>query len=208
MLGEHADSGKLIPPLERAFSIPFNSPAFLINKFSVSLFNHLYYNKQPLSVDGRATPITSFFYPLDRIGNWNRMYGSKGFTQYQLVMPKQASKDGLSEVLDRISASGLGSFLAVLKLLGPQNSNTLSFPMEGYTLALDFKIQQQLFPLLDTLDRIVLHYGGRVYLTKDVRMPKETFRSGYPNWTTFSEIRERYRMNHKFNSLQSRRLGV
>jgi FAD/FMN-containing dehydrogenase len=136
------------------------------------------------------------------------MYGSKGFTQYQLVMPKQASKDGLSEVLDRISASGLGSFLAVLKLLGPQNSNTLSFPMEGYTLALDFKIQQQLFPLLDTLDRIVLHYGGRVYLTKDVRMPKETFRSGYPNWTTFSEIRERYRMNHKFNSLQSRRLGV
>jgi len=208
MLGEHADSGNLSAALERQISMPFNSPAFLINKSTVSIFNHLYYQKQQACVDGRITSINTFFYPLDRIGHWNRMYGSKGFTQFQLVMPKEAGKKGLSTILDRISVAGLGSFLAVLKLLGPGNTNDLSFPMEGYTLALDFKIQQELFPLLDELDRIVLNYGGRSYLTKDVRMSKEVFRMGYPKWEKFSEIRERYRMNRKFNSLQSRRLGV
>ena len=159
-------------------------------------------------MDSRLTPLHTFFYPLDRIGSWNRMYGSKGFTQYQLVLPKAASQEGLRTVLDRISGAGLGSFLAVLKLFGPQNGNYLSFPMEGYTLALDFKIQNKLFSLLDELDRIVLSHGGRIYLTKDVRMSPAVFRSGYPQWEAFAEIREKHRMHRKFNSLQSRRLGI
>ncbi len=208
MLGEHADSGKLCPPSEKTISIPFHSPAFLLNKFSVSLFNHLYYSSQPVFVNGRLTTINRFFYPLDKIGHWNRLYGSSGFTQYQLVLPIEASGEGLRSILDRISDAGMGSFLAVLKLLGPSNTNHLSFPMEGYTLALDFKIQQKLFPLLDELDRIVLSHGGRVYLSKDVRMLKEVFASGYPQWEKFSEIRRNYRMDSKFNSLQSRRLGI
>ncbi len=208
MLGEHADSGKLEPLLEKTISMPFNAPSFFLNKFSVSLFNRIYYAKQPAFVDGRLTPLDAFFYPLDKIAHWNRMYGSKGFTQYQLVMPKQASREGLSTVLDKVSGAGLGSFLAVLKLLGPENANYLSFPQEGYTLALDFKIQKQLFSLLDELDRVVLDHGGRVYLTKDARMPAQVFRGGYPEWERFSEIRERYRANRKFNSLQSKRLGV
>jgi FAD/FMN-containing dehydrogenase len=208
MLGEHADSGRLSPPVEKTLSVPFTSPAVFLNKFSVSLFNHFYYSRQPVFTDGRLTPIHTFFYPLDKIGHWNRMYGSNGFTQYQLVLPKEAGKEGLSVMLDKISGAGLGSFLAVLKLFGAANSNYLSFPMEGYTLALDFKIQKKLFPLLDELDRIVLSHGGRIYLTKDVRMSTEVFRSGYPQWEAFSELREKYRMHRKFNSLQSKRLGV
>lgn len=208
MLGEHASSGKLNCPPEKQLSIPFSSPAFLLNKFSISAFNYFYYAKQPAFVDGRLTPINAFFYPLDKIGHWNRMYGARGFTQYQMVIPKEASKEGLSIILDKISDAGLGSFLAVLKLFGPENGNYLSFPMEGYTLALDFKIHKKLFAFLDELDRIVLSYGGRVYLTKDVRMSVDAFRRGYPKWEKFADLREGYGMNRKFNSLQSERLGV
>jgi hypothetical protein len=102
----------------------------------------------------------------------------------------------------------VGSFLAVLKLLGAENDNMLSFPKEGYTLALDFKATRQVLGLLDELDRIVLDHGGRVYLCKDSRMKPETFRMGYPRWERFAEIRERYGLRDTFQSLQSRRLGV
>ena len=199
--------GRLTLPREKPFSLPFNSPGFLLNRHSVGLFNHFYHN-QPDLVEGRLTPLNAFFYPLDGIGHWNRMYGKRGFTQYQLVLPKDASRTGLEAVLGRIADAGLGSFLAVLKLFGAQNANWLSFPMEGYTLALDFKIENRLFPLLDELDRIVLDHGGRIYLSKDVRMRPETFRRGYPRWEEFAELRERRGMIGKFNSLQSKRLGV
>jgi len=107
-----------------------------------------------------------------------------------------------------ISKSGKGSFLAVLKLYGKENSNWLSFPMEGYSLALDFKIDKDVFILLDALDKIVVKYHGRIYLTKDVRVKKETFEQGYPNITTFREYRKKYKMNEKFQSLQSKRVGI
>ncbi len=136
------------------------------------------------------------------------MYGRGGFTQYQLVFPKEQSLEGLHAILQRIASAGLGSFLGVLKLFGPQNNNDLSFPMEGYTLAIDFKIQKKLFALLDELDRIVLDHGGRLYLAKDVRMTREVFRKGYPGWARFEELRAKQGMKNKFNSLQSKRLGV
>ena len=208
MLGEHADSGKLDLPQKKTFSLPFNSPAFLLNRYSVALFNHFYYLRQPDFVDGRLTPIDEFFYPLDRIGCWNRLYGSNGFTQYQLVLPKQAGRTALKKILERVAGAGFGSPLAVLKLFGAANQNYLSFPMEGYTLALDFKIERKLFSLLDELDGIILAHGGRIYLAKDVRMSQAVFRKSYVQWEKFSEIREQYAMNRKFNSLQSIRLGV
>lgn len=208
MLGEHANSGRLYLPTVKQRSIPFNLPSICMNKYSVSLFNHLYYRMNPWFVEGRLVPLETFFYPLDKIGHWNRMYGHRGFTQYQFVLPKEASFEGLKDILKRIASTGLGSFLGVLKLLGPQNENYLSFPMEGYTMALDFKIQTNLFPLLDELDRIVLDHGGRLYLTKDVRMKREVFIKGYSKWELFVELREKQRMKDKFNSLQSKRLGV
>src|SRR5690606_25139895 len=109
-----------------------------------------------------------FFYPLDAILNWNRMYGRKGFTQYQFVLPMENYKEGLTEILKKIADYGLGSFLAVLKYFGEQDKRAKnSFPMEGYTLALDFKIQPRLFRLFRELDKIVEQYGGRIYLAKD-----------------------------------------
>ncbi|MBF0551005.1 MAG: FAD-binding oxidoreductase, partial [Deltaproteobacteria bacterium] len=136
MLGEHAETGRKTPPPHPSWSIPINLPGFCLNQYSVSWFNHFYYLRQPEFVSGRLVHLDPFFYPLDKINQWNRMYGRHGFTQYQFVLPKAAGRDGLGAILSRISAAGLGSFLAVLKLLGPANENLLSFPLEGYTLAL------------------------------------------------------------------------
>lgn len=208
MLGEHAESGPLTLTPPKSFTLPFDSPSFLLNRYSVSLFNHVYYRSQPEFTDGRLTTIEKFFYPLDKVGCWNRMYGGKGFTQYQLVLPKACGAEGLKAVLSQVAEAGMGSFLGVLKLFGPGNENPLSFPMEGYTLALDFKIQRKLFPLLDRLDSIVLDHGGRLYLSKDARMSRQVFRKGYPEWERFSRLREEYGMNGKFCSLQSKRLGL
>lgn len=208
MIGDHADDDRLELVPAKPAAIPVDCPGFLLNKYSVALFNHLYFHMHPSQMQNRIKPIDAFFFPLDRIADWNRMYGSNGFTQYQFVLPKQASWHGLRTILTRIAQSGIGSFLAVLKLFGPENDNYLSFPMEGYTLALDFKIQPRLFPLLDELDRLVIDHGGRLYLTKDVRMQPETFHEGYPGAADFAAIRARHRLSDKFNSLQSIRLGI
>jgi decaprenylphospho-beta-D-ribofuranose 2-oxidase len=116
--------------------------------------------------------------------------------------------EGLRAILQRIAASRRGSFLAVLKAFGAANDNLLSFPVEGYTLALDFKYEAGLLELLSELDAMVLAYDGRLYLCKDARMSEATFKHSYPNWTRFQEVRARYGALHKFASLQSRRLGL
>jgi decaprenylphospho-beta-D-ribofuranose 2-oxidase len=208
MLGEHADDGRLALPPVRPASVPVECPDFVLNHWSVTLFNRLYYRTHPSRVIERPTSIDAFFFPLDRIAHWNRLYGPRGFTQYQVVLPKAASFEGLRRILQKIAAAGIGSFLAVLKLFGPQNENPLSFPVEGYTLALDFKIQPRLFPLLEELDRMVLDYGGRLYLAKDVRMSRKTFQAGYPGWEAFAALRSQYGLRDRINSLQAERLGL
>jgi FAD/FMN-containing dehydrogenase len=159
-------------------------------------------------VSRQSVNIDTFFYPLDATGHWNRIYGKNGFTQYQFILPKETSYEGLHEILNTISVSGKGSFLAVLKLYGQVNNNWLSFPMEGYSLALDFKIEKGLFELLDRLDKIVLKYKGRIYLTKDARVCKEVFEQGYPQIETFRKFRKENKMDKKFQSLQSKRVGI
>ena len=168
----------------------------------------MYYNKAKKNHSTSKVELDSFFYPLDSIDKWNRIYGKNGFTQYQFILPLNKSKEGLREILNEISKSGKGSFLAVLKLYGKANGNYLSFPLEGYSLALDFKIERGLFELLDILDQIVLKYGGRIYLSKDVRVNKATFEKGYPFINKFRSLRKKYKMNIKFNSLQSKRLNI
>ncbi len=152
--------------------------------------------------------IDTFFYPLDSIAHWNRIYGKNGFTQYQFILPKEHSYEGLEEILKSISDSGKGSFLAVLKLYGKANENYLSFPIKGYSLALDFKIEKGLFDLLDKLDEIVVKFNGRIYLTKDVRVSKEVFEQGYPQVETFRKFRKINKMDVKFQSLQSKRVEI
>jgi len=208
MLGEPAEAGPLTRPDSKTWTVPVGLPGFCLNQYTVSLFNYFYYRLKSNFVAGRLVPQEEFFFPLDKIAHWNKLYGRRGFTQYQLVLPQEASLAGLKLILARIAAAGLGSFLAVLKLFGPENANYLSFPLQGYTLALDFKIQNRLFPFLDELDRIVLDHGGRLYLTKDVRMSREVFQKSYPRWEQFAQIRAQYHLSGKFNSLQSKRLGV
>ena len=213
MLGEHATQ---LPPKTQPLTaaphsklnMPFNMPSFTLNSFSVKAFNWLYYQRIRHKVSQRVISYAPFFYPLDSIQNWNRMYGKNGFTQYQFVIPKSAGEEGLSKILQEIAASKKGSFLAVLKVFGPGNENYLSFPMEGYTLALDFKMEADLLPFLDRLDQIVLEYGGRLYLTKDARMSEATFKQSYPQWEQFQAVRESFQATSKFNSLQSQRLGL
>ena len=208
MVGDHSNDGNL--KFKHAFPliVPFQFPSFVLNNFTVRAFNTLFYGKTFKAVSKQKVGIDNFFYPLDAIHQWNNIYGKNGFTQYQFVIPIKAGFEGLQAILGKIAASGKGSFLAVLKQFGKGNDNWLSFPQEGYTLALDFKIEAGLFELLDELDRIVLDHGGRFYLTKDVRVSKETFEKGYENVDKFRELRNKYNMTEKFSSLQSRRLGL
>ena len=208
MVGDFRDDGKLDYKVKKQKSIPFNFPSFALNNWSVRVFNWLYYGKVKKSVSKQIVDIDSFFYPLDAIGHWNRIYGKNGFTQYQFILPKETSYEGLEEILSAISKSGKGSFLAVLKLYGKANDNYLSFPMEGYSLALDFKIEKGLFDLLDKLDEIVVKYKGRIYLAKDVRVSKKTFEKGYPKIESFRQYRKENKMDSKFQSLQSKRVGI
>jgi decaprenylphospho-beta-D-ribofuranose 2-oxidase len=208
MVGDFADDGDLMYKPKGRLNIPFNFPSFALNKLSVKAFNWLYYNKAPNGISKQRVGIDTFFYPLDAIQNWNRIYGKNGFTQYQFILPKESSFNGLKIILEKIAQSGKGSFLAVLKLYGKENENYLSFPIEGYSLALDFKIEEGLFELLDELDEVVVEFGGRIYLTKDVRVTKETFEQGYPKIEQFREYRKTNKMSEKFNSLQSKRVEI
>ncbi len=177
MRGYHALREELPPKLHKnplknprkiMPTIPFYFPSWMLNSFTIKIFNWLYYNKQTKkSVEG-FVHYEPFFYPLDVINEWNKIYGKKGFIQYQMVIPKEKGKEGMRKILETIADSGNGSFLAVLKLFGKNNPKAYnSFPMEGYTLALDFKVNDKLKSLVEELDKIVEEFGGRIYLTKD-----------------------------------------
>lgn len=215
IVGEHATPDELNDKQRKAplkipgkpkLTVPFNLPSFVLNTFTVKAFNWLYYGKNFKRVINNVVPYEPFFYPLDAILHWNRGYGKAGFVQYQFVLPLE-KKDGLAAILHRISDKGLGSFLAVLKVFGNQDS-LISFPMEGYTLALDFPVRDGLFEFLDELDALVLQYGGRLYLSKDARMKQEVFWKSYPNAERFANIVQSYNVNKRFTSLQSDRLGI
>lgn len=215
ILGEHAtkdmlDETKKKEPLKlpkkKQIAFPFSLPSFVLNPFTVKAFNFLYYGKNFKKEINNIVSYEPFFYPLDAILHWNRGYGKKGFVQYQFVLPLQ-SKQGLVNILKRISDEGLGSFLAVLKVFGKQD-DLISFPTEGYTLALDFPVRKGLFEFLDELDRIVLQYGGRIYLSKDARMKPDIFWSSYPHAEKFLGIVKTYNPAFKINSIQALRLNI
>lgn len=208
MLGEHADDECLQISQSKPISVPIDMPASLLNQASMKLFNTLYYNKARDEQSTRIVAYDTFFYPLDKLSHWNRLYGKAGFVQYQCVLPKAVGEAGLREVLELVSASKRGSFLAVLKVFGASNQNYLSFPMYGYTLALDFKVEADVFLLLNQLDQLVLALGGRVYLCKDARMSEHMFKESYVSWRNFEEVRRKYHAIGVFSSHQSKRLGL
>lgn len=213
IVGEHAtpeelnaqqQQAPLTIPAKRKLVVPFNLPSFVLNKLTVKAFNALYYAKNYKKAMHKVIPYEPFFYPLDAILHWNRGYGKAGFVQYQFVLSLD-QKEGLVAIMKRISEKGWGSFLTVLKVFGPQES-LISFPMEGYTLAMDFPVRKGLFEFLDELDEIVLQYGGRIYLSKDARMQQQIFWKSYPNARAFADIVKQYNPEARFESLQSERL--
>jgi len=199
-LGEHAKTGELKIPKSRKLNIPFFFPSFSLNNLTIRIFNSLYFTKNKAKKD--RINYDTFFYPLDGIGNWNRIYGKNGFTQYQFVIPFEKGDEALLKIIQSMQEARFLPFLTVLKTLGDKTSKSpLSFPIRGYTLALDFKIRKGLFEFLNELDKIVIEYGGRVYLTKDCRLPKAHFEQMY-NW------KNEFFGDPKHSSLLAKRIGL
>jgi FAD/FMN-containing dehydrogenase len=201
---------RLLPlrtPPKRKKTVPFNFPALALNSWSIRAFNTIYYAAHP---DRRTfVDYDTYFYPLDSIGHWNRIYGKRGFVQYQALFPRETSRQGLVELLEAIVASRRGSFLAVLKSSGEAGQGLLSYLYPGHTLALDFpNTGEDLRRLTDQLDEILLKHGGRLYLAKDALMSAKTFAAMYPRLPEFQAIKSRIDPLGKFSSSQARRVGI
>jgi FAD/FMN-containing dehydrogenase len=172
----------------RQLAVPFMPPFSMVNAASLRIFNTAYYHARTSDRRRALIDYAPFFYPLDAILHWNRLYGPQGLHQYQCVIPSAVGRDATAQLLQAIARSGQGSFLAVLKMFGPLASpGMLSFPRAGITLALDFPNRgERLERLFSNLDAIVKNAGGRLYPAKDARMPGSLFRSGFPRWQEFS----------------------
>lgn len=215
--GEHAEAGELparlksralkLHPPRPSLNVPFYFPSFVLNPFSIRLFNAAYYHRLLRKEQHRLSHYDTFFYPLDAVHHWNRIYGRRGFVQYQFVIPKAAGAAGLKDLLTYIQAQGRPSFLSVLKLLGP-GEGLMAFPMQGYTLALDFALHRELFAFLDELDERVLHYGGRVYLAKDARMSPQSLRRMYPGLPEFQALLQKLDPEKRLCSHLAKRLQI
>jgi decaprenylphospho-beta-D-ribofuranose 2-oxidase len=211
--GDHARAGDVDAPTLRAptpakLSVPFNAPSGLLNPFTVRSFNEAWFRSSPRRQLAKPESISSFFHPLDGIGNWNRLYGRRGFVQYQFCVP-EGSSDTVRRAIEHLAASGVASFLAVLKRFGPASPGPLSFPVPGWTLALDLPVGPATLPrLLDDLDEMVLAAGGRIYLAKDARLGPEKIRAMYPRLDDFLTVKNRVDPEHKMTSDLARRLDL
>lgn len=192
MRGNPTHVGERIEPRVRKLSIPIMPPISLVNQLSLRAFNTAYFNIKKLRARNDITHYETFFYPLDNLLEWRRIYGPKGFFQYQTVIPRAVGRDSIQAMLKEIAGSGEGSFLAVLKTFGDrQPVGMMSFPKPGVTLALDFPNRgERTHKLFDRLDAIVREAKGRLYPAKDARMPKDLFETGYPRLAEFIQYRD------------------
>lgn len=195
-------------PNDRRKRMPVELPGFAMNRLSVGLFNTLYYRRVPRRGRERHVALTRFLYPLDAIEDWNRLYGKRGFHQFQCVLPDAESPAGLRRLMESIAQAGSGSFLAVLKTLGGEGRGYLSFPMRGYTLALDFPAKPGVAELLADLERITRDHGGRIYLAKDSVMTAESFAPMYPRLDEFRSVLDRIDPARRMDSGMARRLRI
>jgi len=214
-VGDHAPRDALPEALRRdplrlhsgpLAKVPFEMPRFALNPFTLRVLNFVLG-----TVQARGAPIAhyeKFFYPLDAVGEWNRGYGPRGFTQYQFVIPLQDGERRMRAILEKIATSGQKPFLNVLKKMGPEGGGHLSFPAEGYTFAIDFPIARGLRALCAELDRMVIDAGGRVYLGKDAFLQASSLPAMYPRLDAFREIKARVDPDDVFRSHLSSRVGL
>jgi len=188
--GNHAEAGGLRARAKKSVRVPFDFPGFVLNPLGIRLFNALYYWKQGSGRKRLLVDLDPFFYPLDAVLEWNRIYGRRGMLQWQCVVPYGGDQTAIHEIMDRIARAGKASFLAVLKVFGNVPSpGLLSFPRPGVTLALDFPIDKgPLFALLNELDAVVRRAGGVLYPAKDARMSAADFQAFYPQWQRLAEF--------------------
>lgn len=199
MAGDFSDEGTLEFSRGSTLNMPFMPPVSMVNRLSLRAFNEVYWRSFPSARKRTRSACESFFFPLDRILNWNRIYGRRGFQQYQCVLPPENARAGIQELLSAIANSGMGSFLAVLKQFGEYKSaGLLSFPRPGVTLALDFPNRPaHIGRLFNRLDAIVREANGRLYPAKDAHMDPADFRRAYPRWEELEALRDRS-LNSRF----------
>lgn len=204
---EPTDVG-LPPTSPTRFTLSYDMPAFLLNAMSIRVFNETYYRRIPASGRETRVGLQRFLFPLDTIAHWNRLYGNRGFFQFQCALPDEAAPRGLRRLLETVSTSHAASFLGVIKTLGGNGVGYLSFPMRGYTLALDFPNRPGVDQLLTRLEAITLEHGGRIYLAKDAVLSAAGFRRMYPDWKEFSQVLDEIDPNKRMMSNMARRLGI
>jgi FAD/FMN-containing dehydrogenase len=194
------------PPRPRTrIGVPFTMPNWLLNKATTRLFNFGIYTTH-MAKRGIVHP-EDFFYPLDKIRNWNRIYGARGMAQYQCVLPKRAGTGAARRMLEFLtSGGGAGSFLCVIKDCGPEGKGMLSFPFEGFSIALDIPVDDRVQEVHDRLNEAVLAEGGRMYLTKDGYTRPEHFRAMYPRLPEFLQVKRKWDPDNRFRSAQSVRI--
>ena len=211
--GEHATrrdvtDPTLEPPGRARLRVPFEAPSHLLNPLSIRAFNEVWFRSAPRQRVGEEQSLGAFFHPLDGVDDWNRLYGRRGFVQYQFAVA-DAKAECVVHAIDRLSSSGVPSFLAVLKRFGPANHAMMSFPISGWTLALDLPVGPSALPeVLDDLDEMVIDAGGRVYLAKDARLRPEAVRVMYPRLPEFLAVKNRVDPRHQLVSDLARRLHV
>jgi decaprenylphospho-beta-D-ribofuranose 2-oxidase len=205
---EFAPADAAAPRREKTRAVPVDVPGFVLNPAAIRAFNEIYYRRVPGPGRERIVPFAKFLYPLDAIHGWNRIYGKRGFYQFQCVLPDAGARGGLATLLSEISQAGNASFLAVLKTLGRDGRGYLSFPMRGYTLALDFPRRSGTEELVRRLEAITLSHGGRVYLAKDALLSAESLRAMYPKVAQLEQVLARVDPKGIFTSDMARRLAI
>lgn len=209
MCGRWAEPGeapRFAPRPLRRVRVPFVLPEWVLSPLTVRLFNEAYYVRHPRVRRGIVHPET-FFYPLDAIGDWNRLYGPRGFTQHQCVLPEESvSRSGARRLLQLLSDAGAASFLCVIKDCGAEGEGLLSFPMPGISVAVDLPVRDDTEELVARLNEFVIAEGGRVYLTKDRFTTERDFRRMESRLPRFLEIRRRWDPESRIRSAQSVRL--
>ncbi len=216
MRGRHAALDELPPRLRRRplaprrglrLSVPAHPPAWLLGPLTMRAFNELYHRAHRDRA-GSLRHLEAFHHPLDAVAGWNRLYGRRGFLQFQAVLPPAAAAEGIAAMLRRSAEVGTASFLAVLKRFGPANAGPLSFPMEGCTLAMDLANSEASRRLVETLNGMAAEAGGRVYLAKDALLRRTEFEAMYPRHGEFRAVRERIDPQGRLTSSLARRIGL